>query len=289
VKSARKLDLFGGRYLSFDRTLVMGILNANDDSFYPASRVSGASAAVARALEMASCGADIVDIGAESTRPGSKGLDERAELSAIVPVVSAVRGALPDIPISVDPRTATAAAESLRAGADIINDVSGLDLAEESDEMASLVAESGAAYVLMHTKGRPETMQISPEYDDFLGELLSFLEDRIKRLELAGVSRERIIIDPGIGFGKRLNDNLDILANLDMMKRFGLPVLIGASRKGFIGSVLGLPDPGDRLFGTAAVSALCADRGVEIVRVHDVLENRRTVDMIDAVRRRINE
>ncbi|MDR1885019.1 MAG: dihydropteroate synthase [Synergistaceae bacterium] len=267
----------------------MGILNVNNDSFYPASRASGVDAAAARARDMARCGADVIDIGAESTRPGSTGLDEGAELAALIPVVRAVRESLPGVPISVDTRKAAVASESIRAGADIINDVSGLDLPEEASAMTRLVAGSGAAYVLMHTKGRPETMQVSPGYDEFLPELLSFLDERIERLASAGVARDRIIIDPGVGFGKRFGDNLDILANLGMMRRFGLPILVGASRKGFIGRALGLPDPADRLEGTLAISALCADRGVEVIRVHDVLENRRVVDMIDAVRRRANE
>jgi dihydropteroate synthase len=287
------LALFGGRTLSFGpsspasgRTLIMGILNINDDSFYPDSRVRGAEAAALRALQMARCGADIIDIGAESTRPGSSGLDEGIELENLIPAIRAVREALPDMPISADTRKYAAASASIEAGADIVNDVSGLGLRDERERMLRLLAESGAAYVLTHPgEGRWEPSERSGK-GDIMGGLLSFFSEKIEMIGDAGVDRDRIIIDPGIGFGKRIEDNLEIMANIGELKRFGLPILVGASRKSFIGHVLELPDPADRVEGTLAISALCADRGVEIVRVHDVLENRRAVLMAGAVRRR---
>ena len=284
------LTLFGGRSLSFGRTLIMGILNVNDESFYSGSRVGGADEAARRALRMARGGADIIDIGAESTRPGSSGMDESAEFEALIPAIRAVREALPETPISADTRKWRVASASIEAGADIVNDVSGLSLPGEAEGMTRLLAESGAAYVLTHpgSAGSAEkTPSDYPEDYDVMREILSFFSERIERVSCSGVPADRIIIDPGIGFGKRACDNLDIMAKIGDMKMFGLPILVGASRKSFIGHVLGLPDPADRMEGTLAISALCADREVEIVRVHDVLENRRAVLMADAVRRRL--
>ncbi|MDR1651954.1 MAG: dihydropteroate synthase [Synergistaceae bacterium] len=282
------MRLLGGRKLSFARTLVMGILNITNDSFYAASRVSGESGALARAAAMAENGADIIDIGAESTRPGSRGTSAEAECDALVPVIRSIRREFPLMPISVDTRKSAVASAAIEAGADIINDVSGLDLPEEAGSMAALAAGTGAAYVLMHTKGTPDVMQNSPVYDDLIPEIVSFLEDKISFLEKAGAGRESIIIDPGIGFGKKVSDNLTILANMEDFLKIGLPVLIGASRKGFIGSVT-VPsapkDPAERLEGTAAISSLCALLGVHIVRVHDVQANRRAVDMIDEIKK----
>jgi dihydropteroate synthase len=267
----------------------MGILNINDDSFYSGSRVRGAEAAALRALQMARDGADIIDIGAESTRPGSSGLDERFELEVLIPAIKSVRKALPDMPISADTRKSAVASASIEAGADIVNDVSGLGLPDERENMLRLLTESGAAYVLTHPGDGhwgPSERLGKNDGDDIMSELLSFFSERIEMISGAGVARDRIIIDPGIGFGKRPEDNLDIMANIGELKRLGLPILVGASRKSFIGHILEQPDPADRIEGTLAISAICADRGVEIVRAHDVLENRRAVLMAGAVRRR---
>jgi len=279
----REIMLLGGKRLSFGRTLVMGILNVTDDSFYAASRAAGCCDAVKRALSMASEGADIIDIGAESTRPGSHGANPDAERDALVPVIRSVREALPDMPISADTRKASVAEAAIEAGADIINDVSGLDLPEESAPMASLVASAGAAYVLMHTKGAPDVMQIDPRYGDLLPEIREFFKNKIEFLENAGVPHESIIIDPGLGFGKTKSDNLTILANMEQFFDFRLPILIGASRKGFIAgqsTPSACEDPAERLEGTLAISALCAFAGADIVRVHDVAANKKAVDMI---------
>jgi dihydropteroate synthase len=282
------IPLFEGRKLSFERTLVMGILNITNDSFYAASRVSGKSGALERARAMAEGGADIIDIGAESTRPGSHGVSAQIERDALVPAIRSIRRELPDMPISVDTRKASVASVAIEAGADIINDVSGLELPEEADGMASIIAETGAAYVLTHTKGTPEVMQHDPRYGDLIEEIREFLHEKITFLEKTGVGRKSIIIDPGLGFGKKAADNLAILANVDKFFDFDLPVLIGASRKGFIGpaSVANAPkDPAERLEGTIAISSLCAFAGVGIIRVHDVAANRRAVDMITEIER----
>ncbi|MDR3254628.1 MAG: dihydropteroate synthase [Synergistaceae bacterium] len=269
----------------------MGILNVTGDSFFPPSRISGTEEAVRRALAMVEDGADILDIGAESTRPGALPVPECEEIKALIPVVEAVRRALPDMPISVDTRRTRAASLSLEAGADIVNDVSGLDLPDESRDMLALLAVRRVPYVLMHTKGTPDVMQISPCYKDLFLELMDFFERKIELLTKSGVSKERIILDPGVGFGKRCKDNLEIIARVGEFKKFGLPILIGVSRKGFIGKLLELggletsTSPENCMEGTLAVSALCAMEAVEIVRVHDVRENRRVIEVADAIRR----
>jgi dihydropteroate synthase len=265
-----------------DRTLVMGILNVTNDSFYAASRAAGKSDALERALVMAETGTDIIDIGAESTRPGSHGVSSQAESDVLVPVIRSLRRELPDMPISVDTRKASVASVAIEAGADIINDVSGLELPEEAADMAFVVAKTGVAYVLTHTKGTPDVMQSDPRYDDLISEIREFFNAKIEFLKSLGVPRASIILDPGVGFGKKISDNLTILANVEKFFDFNMPLLIGASRKGFIGtvSVPSVPkDPAERLEGTLAISALCAYSGVNIVRVHDVAANRRAVDM----------
>jgi dihydropteroate synthase len=282
------VPLFGGRKLPMGRTLVMGILNVTNDSFYAQSRAADEQDAVSRALSMANAGADIVDIGAESTRPGSRGIDPETEREALTPVIRAIRRELPVMPISADTRHAVTAAAAIEAGADIVNDVSGLGLPDEAPRMMSLLSETGAAYVLTHTKGTPDVMQRSPVYGDIISEIRAFFEEHIRALESTGVSREKLIIDPGIGFGKRAADNLTLLANVEKFYSFGLPVLVGASRKKFIGNAAGgtaKDDPAERLEGTLAITSLCAAAGVNIVRVHDAAANRRTVDMIEAIAR----
>ncbi|MDR1020908.1 MAG: dihydropteroate synthase [Synergistaceae bacterium] len=285
------MPLAGGRSISFGRTLVMGILNMTGDSFFAPSRLPSARDALERACAMVRDGADIIDIGAESTRPGSRTVPEDDEIAAVVPAISAIRGELPQIPISVDTRRAKTARLSIEAGADIINDVSGLDLPGESDEMTRLISGSGAPYVLTHTKGTPDIMQQDVQYEDFWAELMDFFGKKIESLSRAGASTDRVILDPGVGFGKRRSDNVEIVANAGELRKLGFPVLIGASRKGFIGRILQLAglesqaSPEDCLEGTLAVTALCAAEGIEIVRVHDVKENRRAVETADAIRR----
>ena len=282
------VPLFSGRKLPAGRTLVMGILNITNDSFYAQSRARDEHDALSRVLSMAYAGADVVDIGAESTRPGSRGIDPETERDALMPVIRAVRRELPDMPISADTRHAMTAAAAIEVGADIINDVSGLGLPNEAPEMMSLLSKTGAAYVLTHTKGTPDIMQSAPAYDDLISEVMAFFGEKIRALESAGVPREKLIIDPGIGFGKTASDNLALLANMGKFFSFGLPVLVGASRKRFIGNATGgsaKDAPAERLEGTLAITSLCAIAGVNIVRVHDTAANRRTVDMIEAIAR----
>jgi dihydropteroate synthase len=287
-KDSREMRLFGGGKPPMSRTLVMGILNVTNDSFYAQSRAADEHDALSRALSMAHAGADVLDIGAESTRPGSRGIDPETECEALTPVIRAIRRELPDMPISVDTRHARTAAAAIEAGADIVNDVSGLELPDEAPSMMSLLSETGAAYVLTHTKGTPDVMQRSPVYGDLISEILTFFEEHIRALESAGVSRDKLIIDPGIGFGKRASDNLALIANIEKFYPLGLPVLVGASRKRFIGGVAGgtaKDDPAERLEGTLAITSFCAASGVNIVRVHDAAANRRTVDMMAEITR----
>lgn len=277
----RHLTLPGGRVLAFEgRTKVMGILNVNADSFYSGSRVTGKEELLRRAAEMVAQGADILDIGAESTRPGSDGLPLSVELDRLIPAIEALREHFPDMPLSVDTNKAAVARAAVTAGADLINDISGLRF---DAELAPAVADLGVPLVLMHIRGKPRTMQTDPRYDDLLPELVDYFEERLAFAVRSGIEREQIVIDPGIGFGKTVDHNLEILRHLEALKTFGLPLLIGHSRKSFIGQVLKEPEAENRLEGTLAVSALCARHGVEIVRVHDVAANRKVVDLIGAI------
>lgn len=262
----------------------MGIINITRDSFYSSSRVANAAVAVERAAEMIRDGADILDLGAESTRPGSQAVSLRHELDFLIPAVDAIHKEFPNVPISVDTRKAQVANEAISAGASIINDVSGLGLPEEAPALLELLRRSDVYYVLMHTKGTPVVMNAAAVYADFWGELTAFFNDKLALLEGAGVARERIILDPGIGFAKQNIHNLNILANLSRFEPFALPLLIGVSRKGFIGKALGEAPPEDRLESTLAITALCTWQRVDIVRVHDVLQNRRAINMIGAIR-----
>jgi dihydropteroate synthase len=269
------LALPGGRFLPLDgRALVMGIVNVTPDSFFPGSRRPGMIEARDAALAMAAAGAAIVDIGGESTRPGSDyvGVDE--ELERVVPVVEAIR-LESDLAISIDTRKSAVASAALDAGADIVNDISAL---ANDPEMAALVASRGACVVLMHMLGEPKTMQVAPVYVDCPSEVRAFLLEAAARARAAGIARDKIVLDPGIGFGKRLEDNLAILSRLDELVEAGYPVLVGLSRKAFLGAVTGRQVEG-RL--SASLGAACAAfaEGARIFRVHDVAE---TVDALAA-------
>ncbi|MDR1239839.1 MAG: dihydropteroate synthase [Treponema sp.] len=251
--------------------LVMGIVNCNADSFFPPSRAL-AGAAAERALRMEGEGAGIIDLGAESTRPGAAYVSAEEELERLVPVVEEIRRRSP-VPLSVDTRKAVVAAACLEAGADIINDISAL---EDDPGMGRLCGEKKAAVILMHKQGTPVDMQDDPRYGDAASEVAAYLRDAAERAIRQGVDRERIILDPGIGFGKRLEDNLDILIRLAEICGNDYPVLIGVSRKGFIGKLTGRPTE-ERLAGTLAVEAWCVLKGARILRVHDVRE---TADLV---------
>jgi dihydropteroate synthase len=262
-----------GRFIDLSKgPVVMGILNVTLDSFSDGGRFIEPSKAVARAHEMVAEGAAIVDIGGESSRPGARELTAEEELSRVRPILERLSGEI-EAPISIDTRKSAVAAEALCLGASIINDISGL---RDDPEIVKTAARSGAAVIVMHMQGTPETMQDDPYYEDAVSDIISWFEERTDELVAAGVARDKIIIDPGIGFGKRLVDNLDILHGIGDFRGLGFPLLVGYSRKSFIG-MLTDRTPGERLWGGFAALGRCLDAGVQIVRVHDVKE---TIDYI---------
>ncbi len=264
----------------------MGILNVTPDSFSDGGAYLDPEDAVRRALDMAAQGADVIDIGPESTRPGSHGVPADEQIARAVPVIEAIRKFDDFTPLSIDTCLASVASAALDAGADIVNDVSAM---RDDPAMADVVAEAGVPIVLMHRRGIPADMQKGggPHYDDVTGEICQFLTERVDHAESRGIDRSRVIVDPGIGFGKRVEDNLRILNELDRLVSLGFPVLVGASRKRFIGAVKGearpeaAPDSRSRLGGSLAAAALAARAGAAMIRVHDVVE---TVEMLRVLR-----
>lgn len=270
----------GKKKLSFDRTYIMGVINITPDSFYSGSHYTARTILEKVAQEMEEEGADFIDIGAESTRPGAKPVSEKEEierLKLILPRLSKTS----NIPISVDTQKSHVASFAIDHGVDIINDISGLRF---DKRMAKIVAKNGVCLVIMHMKGTPKTMQLNPTYDDLMGEIHHFLEKKIDFVTQTGIKRERIIIDPGFGFGKRLEDNYEIIKRLNELTTFERPILVGHSRKSFIGNPFNLP-PEQRLEGTLGVEALLIKNGASIVRVHDVLETKKVALLIDRIER----
>ncbi|GAB7026595.1 dihydropteroate synthase [Geotalea toluenoxydans] len=267
----RTIDLSG-------RPCVMGILNVTPDSFSDGNSFFSYEKAVARALEMEAQGADIIDIGGESTRPNAPPVSEQEELNRVIPVVEALAGRL-KIPISIDTYKASVAEAALAAGAEIINDISGLTF---DSHMAGVVAAAGAGLIVMHTRGTPQEMQLNTTYGDIIAEVSATLRSSLKLAEDAGIPAERIIVDPGVGFGKDMEGNLEIIRRLGEFSELGRPILLAASRKTFIGKITG-KEPAERLFGTAAVVAVAIYNGAALVRVHDVLEMRDVADMAGAL------
>ncbi|GIV11937.1 MAG: dihydropteroate synthase [Fimbriimonadales bacterium] len=261
------------------RTLVMGILNATPDSFYDGGRYATFQSALARAEQMIAEGADILDIGGESTRPGAEPVPLEEELERVIPVIHTIAQRY-DIPISVDTTKSEVARQALAAGACIVNDISGMQF---DPAMPEVVAEAGAGVVLMHIQGTPRTMQLNPTYTDVVAEVRATLQSHIERALHAGIPRENIWIDPGIGFGKTVEHNLTLLRHIPDLKALGYPVLIGTSRKSFIGHLLGGLPPEERLEGTLATVVLSVAWGADIVRVHDVLATVRAVRIADAL------
>ena len=247
------------------RAVVMGVLNVTPDSFSDGGKFYDPASAVAQALRMVAEGADVIDIGAESTRPGSDRVSAREQIARLEPVLPEV--AKLDVLVSIDTTRSEVAAFALQAGASIINDVSA---GRDDPELFPLAASSGAALVLMHMLGQPKSMQLNPRYDDVVREIRDFLAERLAAAEAAGVPRDRCIVDPGIGFGKRLEHNLALLAGAEVFCRLGVPVLYGPSRKRFIGEITGEQVPANRLGGTLAACLAAYRRGVTIFRVHDV-------------------
>jgi len=257
----------------------MGILNVTPDSFSDGGRFLDQGAAIEHGLRMVDEGADIVDVGGESTRPGSDPVSAEEERDRVLPVIETLASKVP-IPISIDTRKPSVAKAALDVGATIVNDVSGgLD-----PEIFDVVRDARAGMVLMHMKGEPKTMQEAPRYDDVVGEVHEYLGERIEAAELAGIEPERLCIDPGIGFGKDLEHNLTLMHHLDALLDLGRPVLVGPSRKRFIGTLLDLPED-QRVEGTVGAVAWLVTRGAHIVRVHDVKEMVRVVRVVDAIAR----
>jgi dihydropteroate synthase len=263
------------------KTYIMGILNITPDSFSDGGLFFDKSVAIQRALQMVEDGADIIDIGGESTRPGSETVPVEEELRRTVPVIAAIAKEI-TIPISIDTYKAEVAQRALDAGASIVNDISGLRF---DPEMTKVVSEYKVPVVVMHIKGKPKDMQINPVYEALIPEIMDYLRGSIRFALDAGIQDDMIVIDPGIGFGKTFEQNLTIIHNLQEFTSLEKPVLIGASRKAFIGKILGDESPGQRVEGTAAAVAISILKGANIVRVHDVKEMVKVAKVADAIKR----
>jgi dihydropteroate synthase len=280
-ESNRSLLLAGGRSLSFEHPLIMGVLNVTPDSFSDGGNFSDPEAALRHAQRMMEQGADMIDIGGESTRPGAHPVSAEDEVSRVLPVIASLRRESA-VPISIDTYHASTAAHAIEAGADIINDISALRF---DGDMHAVVRSSGAAVILMHMLGTPATMQKDPLYTDCVAEIADFFGERIAYCERLGIDRNRILLDPGIGFGKRVSDNIEILTRLREFRQFGLPVMVGASRKSFIAKLhpVGTP-PEKRIGGSLAAAVVAALNGADIIRVHDVGETAEALKVVAAIR-----
>lgn len=262
-----------------ERTLLMGIVNVTPDSFSDGGRFLEADAAIRQAQQLIADGADLLDIGGESTRPFAEPVPLDVELQRVIPLIEAIRKHS-EIPISIDTTKAEVARQALAAGANIINDVSAL---RDDDDLVEVAATSGAPLILMHMQGTPRTMQVSPHYDSLFSEIIGFLEERIQYAVQHGVSRDQIIVDPGIGFGKTVAHNLALVRDLENFQVLNHPLMLGASRKRFIGTILDRPVE-DREVGTAVVHSFAIAAGVHVLRVHDLAFHRQVVLMGDALR-----
>jgi len=263
-----------------DRPLLMGVVNVTPDSFFDGGRYLDVESAVAHAVRLVVEGADLLDVGAESTRPGAEIVNEAEECRRAIPVVAAIARAV-TVPISIDTSKAVVAREALYAGAVLVNDVTAL---RGDPAMVDVVASVGAGIVLMHMQGTPRTMQRAPHYDDVIGEISEFFEERIRFAEAHGIVRRQIILDPGIGFGKLLVHNLTLLAQLRSFEQFECPLLVGVSQKAFLGQLVDRPVQ-ERQWATAAAVAMAVDRGAGILRVHDVKTMRDVVQVAAAIGR----
>ncbi len=268
------------------RTYIMGVLNVTPDSFSDGGDFNSLETALNQAQEMVKAGADIIDIGGQSTRPGAEDVSLEEELNRIIPLINAIRKStdlvLANIPISVDTTRSQVAEMAVKVGGDIINDISG---ATFDSKMLSVVAQLNVPIILMHIRGTPKTMQSLTHYQDLMGDLKQFLEERIQAAINQGISPYQIIIDPGIGFAKTVAQNLEILRNLTQLRSLNCPILIGTSRKSFIGHILNQPDPKQRIWGTAATCVAAIANSADILRVHDVKEIVETSRVADAIYR----
>ena len=262
-----------------DRVLVMGIVNVTPDSFYDGGRFFRSKDAIERGLRMADEGADIIDVGGESARPGARPISVQEEMDRALPVVEGIRRRSP-VHISIDTSKADVATEAISLGAGIVNDISAFRFDER---MAAVTADAGAFVVLMHMQGSPETMQQKPTYSDVVEEIRSFLAERVRAAVDAGIAEERVFVDPGIGFGKTLDHNVTVLRNLARLADLGRPVLVGLSHKTFLGAILDVP-PDERIEATIAANTAAILNGASIIRVHDAKEGRRTADIAARLR-----
>ncbi len=264
------------------RPMIMGILNVTPDSFSDGGRYTAVAAAVAQGVRMAAAGAEIIDVGGESTRPGAERVAAAEQIRRVLPVIEALRAELPEgCFISIDTTLAPVAEAALDAGADFVNDVSA---GRDDPALLDLMARRGVAIVLMHMQGTPKTMQNDPRYQDVVTEVRDFLLRRAEAARQAGIPREAIVLDPGIGFGKRRSDNLALMAHLDTLTATGYPILLGTSRKRFMGAVLEVSEPTELVSATVATTALGVMAGVRIFRVHDVKENHQAMTVAWAIR-----
>lgn len=269
-----------GTTLASPGPVLVGILNVTPDSFSDGGDFLDPESAAHRAAAMIDEGAAIIDVGGESTRPGSDPVSQEEEIRRVVPAIERILAARPDAVISIDTYRAGTAEVALEAGAGIVNDVSAL---RGDPRTASVVAGAGCPVVLMHMKGEPKTMQREPRYDDVVREVRDFLAQRAEHAVASGIRPENVIVDPGIGFGKNLDHNLALLRNLDAIVEIGFPVLVGTSRKRFIGRITGVQEARERVFGTVATTVLAYERGAKLFRVHDVRANREALAMAEAV------
>ncbi|HEX8259413.1 MAG TPA: dihydropteroate synthase [Rubrobacteraceae bacterium] len=271
-----------GSLIQVPDPVLMGILNVTPDSFSDGGEFFGVKPAVVQAEKMLDEGAHIIDLGGESTRPGSDPVSPEEELRRVLPVVRGILESRPETKISIDTYRASTAEAALDAGARVVNDVTAL---QGDSRMAGLVAERGCPVVLMHMLGEPKSMQRDPRYDDVVREVRDFLVGRVEYAISAGVREENVILDPGIGFGKILRHNLELLNGLNVFVELGFSVLVGASRKSFLGKILGSDATGDRLFGTVATNVIAYERGATLFRVHDIRANKEALEVAAAVRR----
>ena len=261
----------------------MGVLNVTPDSFSDGGRFADPSAAIAHAREMIDAGAEMLDIGGESTRPGSQPVESAEQIRRVLPVIRELSSRAAPVILSIDTTRSEVAAAAIDAGAHLVNDISG---AREDERMLPLVASRNVPIVLMHMQGTPATMQHDPQYTDVVREVAAFLTERIRVAMDCGIARENILVDPGIGFGKKIEHNLCLLRDTaKIVQAVHHPVVIGASRKGFIGTITGQPEPRERVFGTAATVAWTVASGASVVRVHDVGPMKQVVAMIHAIMR----
>jgi dihydropteroate synthase len=262
-----------------ERTIVMGIVNVTPDSFTDGGMYLTTDDAVRHGARLVDEGADVLDVGGESTRPGAEPVDVDEELRRVIPVIEGLTEIQQTTPISIDTRKPEVARAALEAGARIVNDVT----ASRDGAMLEAVADTGAGIVLMHMLGEPQTMQDDPRYEDVVAEVHEFLRERIEAAVFAGIAEERVCVDPGIGFGKNVEHNLALLRSVSALRLLGAAVMVGASRKRFIGVLTGAEDPADRLEGSLAAAVLAASLGADVVRVHDVAPTVRALRVADAI------